>query len=131
MSTGIQVSLILPLMTLKHGHNVGVLKSCKHLITSKESALDDAIDFFESFDSVIPTDRLYSEHPRPPNGLDWFECNMADLLGLEPQLTDTLLMPPQFEVYEARKRPSVLLQPDQPINFDIEEGSVSRHDAFY
>ncbi|CAJ1940700.1 unnamed protein product, partial [Cylindrotheca closterium] len=82
-------------------------------------ALDDAIDFFESHHCVMPTDGLYEVHPRQASDLDWFECNMAELLDLDPTYV-TPVIPPEFEVYESHRRPSVLFVPEAPIDFDIE-----------
>ncbi|CAJ1928442.1 unnamed protein product, partial [Cylindrotheca closterium] len=99
---------------------VGTLKSNTTVTTLRDSpALDDAIDFFESHHCVMPTDGLYEVHPRQASDLDWFECNMAELFDLDPTYV-TPIIPPEFEVYESRRRPSVLFVPEAPTDFDIE-----------
>ncbi|CAJ1934830.1 unnamed protein product [Cylindrotheca closterium] len=67
----------------------------------------------------MPTDGLYEVHPRQASDLDWFECNMAELFDLDPTYV-TPVIPPEFEVYESHRRPSVLFSPEAPIDFDIE-----------
>ena len=110
-------------------NDVGILKNNKSVITLKESKLDDAIDFFENFDCVLPTDGLYEQHPRTPHGNHWFDCNMADLFDLhfEPEPPP---IPEQYEVHEARRRPSALSVPASPIVFDIESTPLKDNPIF-
>ncbi|CAJ1938442.1 unnamed protein product [Cylindrotheca closterium] len=44
---------------------------------------------------------------------------MAELFDLDPTYV-TPIIPPEFEVYESRRRPSVLFVPEAPTDFDIE-----------
>ena len=99
--------------------DVGILKNNKAVTSFKESKLDAAIDFFENFNCVLPTDGLYEQHSRIHQGIDWFDCNMADLFGfhVEPEPPP---IPDEYEVREARRRPSALFVPESPIVFDIE-----------
>ncbi|CAJ1950921.1 unnamed protein product [Cylindrotheca closterium] len=102
---------------------VGVLKNNKAVTSFKESKLDETIDYFENFNCVLPTDGLYKQHHRACEDLTWFECNMADLFGFGAAPEDSPI-PECFEVYEACKRPSVLFDPGQPVNYDIESAPL-------
>src|SRR5210317_2076684 len=116
-------------LTMKNDFdNVGLLKNNKAVTTFKESKLDQAIDFFETFNCVLPTDGLYEQFPRPSTNLDWFECNMIDIFDLQHVLEPPLL-PEQYEVYEARRRPSVLAVPGPSVVFDLESAPLQAHPA--
>ena len=64
---------------------------------------------------------MYEEYSRPPSTFDWFEANMFELNGpkLLPYDPD-LDIPLEYEVYDARHRPSALFNPSPTIDFDIE-----------
>ncbi|CAJ1963334.1 unnamed protein product [Cylindrotheca closterium] len=102
---------------------VGVLKNHKALTSFKEPKLDGTIDYFENFNCVLPTDGLYEQCHRTSEDLTWFDCNMADLFGLDAAPEDSPI-PECFEVYEACKRPSVLFDPGQPVNYNIESAPL-------
>ncbi|CAJ1946162.1 unnamed protein product, partial [Cylindrotheca closterium] len=102
---------------------VGVLKNNKALTSFKEPKLDGTIDYFQNFNCVLPTDGLYEQRHRASEDLTWFDCNMADLFGFDASLEDSPI-PECFEVYEACKRPSVLFDPGQPVNYDIESATL-------
>jgi len=90
----------------------GMLKSNKTVTSLKESTLEDAIDFFVSCNCVVPTDGLYESYSRNiPGGLDWFECNMVDLLYEFDQDFTTPIIPPEFEVYQTNLPPPSISSP--------------------
>ncbi|CAJ1970450.1 unnamed protein product [Cylindrotheca closterium] len=109
---------------------VSILKSNKTVTTLKdESLLDQALDFFESFDYFAPTDGLFKVYERPDTDTDWFGCNMADLFRPDSYFDD----PPNlaaFEVNQSHRRPSILFAPEAPIDFDIETGPLLAKDDF-
>ena len=105
---------------LRPFNDVGILKSNKTVVALKnDSILEETIDYFESFDCTVPTDGIYEQIPCHSPNFDWIDCNLADLFGIDPNQPDPII-PPQFEVYEARKRPSALFVPELSVVFDIE-----------
>ncbi|CAJ1968626.1 unnamed protein product [Cylindrotheca closterium] len=98
---------------------LGVLKNNKAVTSLKDSKLDETTDFFENFNCVLPTDGLYKQHHRAFDNHTWFDCNMTDLFGFDAAPEDSPI-PECFEVYEARKPPSILFSPGQLVKYDIE-----------
>jgi transposase InsO family protein len=109
---------------------VGILKNNKTITSFKESKLDKAIEFFQNFNIVLPTDGLYEQYPRESDGLSWFDCNMADLFGFDT-ITERSPVPECFEVYEARKRPSAFFDHGQPIVYDIESAPLQDTNSIF
>ena len=105
--------------------SVGILKNNIAVTNLKESTEERLLDLYDASDSVVPTDGLFESHPRSYPELDWFECNMLDIMA--PPIDS--LAPVQFEVFEARKRPSVMLVPEEPIDFDIKSAPLRARES--
>ena len=91
--------------------NLGILKATKAVTNSRvdsDDSFESILDYFESFDQYLPTDGLY-------------EASLEDS-SLPTEEPDPL--PPEFQVYEARRRPSVLFAPEPSLVFDIESAPL-------
>ena len=99
----------------------GNLKCNQSVVKLHDSALDDALDYFESFNCSLPINGFYEVYSRPSTSPSWFDANMAQLV--DPVLSShdpDSGIPLQYEVYDARRRPPALLTTGPPADFDVE-----------
>ena len=108
-----------PEEALRSFDRFGNLKST--VMNLHSPALDNALDYFESFDGSIPMSGMYEEYSRPPSTFDWFDANMLELNGPEllPYDPDPDI-PLEYKVYDACHRPPTLFNPSPTIDIDIE-----------
>ncbi|CAJ1935351.1 unnamed protein product [Cylindrotheca closterium] len=68
------------------------------------SALDCAIDFFQSFANANPIDGLHEVHCPPTSELARLERSMEDPINLD-RTSATQIAPPELEIYQSHKQP--------------------------
>ena len=100
---------------------VGILKSNNSVVKLYDDVVvDRLINILQQYDALLPSDAYFEAFPRPLPSPPWQLANMADIVPIMVPHDDAPPMPPEFEVYEVNRRPSVLFDPGQPISYNLE-----------